>query len=100
MPFGFNVFAESCVAFFSFFCFHVFQGGDKIYCSWDKCHCSGTVHVLFMGPTAILFRKKIKNGSHGNIHTFKNYFVTVFSVSVFSFSKNKFNPNTPYLYFK
>ena len=33
----------------------------------------------------------IKNGSHGTIHTFKNYFATVFSV----FSKNKLYPNGP-----
>ena len=37
----------------------------------------------------------IKNGSHNTIYTYKNYFATVFSVSVFSFSKNKLNPNTP-----
>ena len=37
----------------------------------------------------------IKNGSHDTIHTFKNYFATVFSVSVFSFSNNKLNPNGP-----
>ena len=35
-------------------------------------HCSSTVHAF----------KNIKNGSHGTIHTFKNYLVTVFSVSV------------------
>ena len=29
--------------------------------------------VLFMGPTITLL-KKIKNRSHGTIHTFKNYF--------------------------
>ena len=52
-----------------------------------------TVHALFMGPTTTLFRKKIKNGSHSTIHTFKNYFATVFSV--FNFSNNKFNPNGP-----
>ena len=56
-------------------------------------HCSGTVHALFMGPTTTLLKKYIKNESHGTIYTFKNYFATVFSV--FSFSKNKFNPNTP-----
>ena len=56
-------------------------------------HCSGTVHVLFMRPTTILFRKNIKNESHGTIHTFKNYFDTIFSV--FNFSNNKFNPNRP-----
>ena len=44
-------------------------------------HCSCTIHTLFMGPTTTLFRKKnIKNGSHGTIHTFKNYFATVFSI--------------------
>ena len=52
-----------------------------------------TVHTLFMGPIAILFRKIITNRSYGTIHTFKNYFVTVFSV--FSFSKNKLYPNGP-----
>ena len=34
----------------------------------------------------------IKNGSHGTIHTFKNYFATVFSV--FSF---QLYPNGPWL---
>ena len=37
----------------------------------------------------------IKNWSHSTIYTFKNYSTIVFSVSVFSFSKNKFNPNGP-----
>ena len=40
----------------------------------------------------------IKNGSHGTIHTFKNYFVTMFSVFSFQFSvfsNNKLNPNGP-----
>ena len=42
--------------------------------------------ALFTRPTSTLFRKKnIKNESHGTIHTFKNYFVTVFSI--FSFNK-------------
>ena len=59
-------------------------------------HYSGTVHVLFMGPTSTLL-KKIKNESHNTIHTFKNYFVIVFSV--FSFSNNKFNPNGPNIVF-
>ena len=40
--------------------------------------------------------KNIKNKSHGTIHTFKNYFTTVFLD--FSFSNNKFNPNGPYVY--
>ena len=66
---------------------------DRIHCSWTVralfMHCSNTVH---MGSTTILL-KKIKNGFHSTIHTFKNYFATVFSV--FSFSKNKFNLNEP-----
>ena len=56
-------------------------------------HCSSTVHALFIRPTVTLFKKNIKNGSHGIIHTFKNYFATVFSV--FSFNKNKLYPNEP-----
>ena len=39
-------------------------------------YCAYTVHVL----------KNIKNGSHGTIYTFKNYFATVFSVFSFQFS--------------
>ena len=52
-------------------------------------YCSRSHKLHFL---AIFF---IKNGSHNTIYTFKNYFATVFSVSVFSFSKNKLNPNTP-----
>ena len=32
--------------------------------------------------------KNVKNGSHGTIHTFKNYFVTVFSVFNFQLYLN------------
>ena len=82
-----------CSFLFFFFPTLVSTFRDRIHCSWTVCalftHCSNTVH---MGPTTTLL-KKIKNGSHSNIHTFKNYFVTVFSV--FSFSKNKFNLNEP-----
>ena len=39
----------------------------------------------------------IKNGSHDTIYTFKNYFASMFSVLVFSFSKNKLYPNGPYI---
>ena len=46
-------------------------------------HCNSTVHAF----------KYIKNESHDTIHTFKNYFTTVFSV--FSFNNNMFNPNGP-----
>ena len=37
----------------------------------------------------------IKIGFHGTIHTFKNYFATVFLVFNFQFQQNKFYPNKP-----
>ena len=62
----------------------------------DFVNCEQCICVLFMIPQIILFSNFfIKNGSHNTIYTFKNYFVTVFSVLVFNFSKNKLNPNTP-----
>ena len=80
--------------FFLFFCFHAFKGAKftvhetnftvyilLYHCLCTVYYCSSTVHTL----------KNIKNGSHGTIHTFKNYFAPVFSV--FSFNNNKFNPN-------
>ena len=57
----------------------------------EQCICA-----LFMDPQITLFNNFfIKNGSHGTIHTFKNYFATVFSVFSFQFQQNKFYPNTP-----
>ena len=51
-----------------------------------------TIAILFMYCSSIVnVFKNIKNMSHDIIHTFKNYFVTVFSI--FSFNNNKFNPN-------
>ena len=41
-------------------------------------------HTLFMGPINLFFQQ---NGSYDIIYTFKNYFVTVFSV--FNFQQNK-----------
>ena len=38
-------------------------------------------HALFIGPVNTDFSKiNFKTGSHGTIHTFKNYFVTIFLV--------------------
>ena len=62
----------------------------------DFVNCEQCIYELFTVPQITLFSNFfIKNGSHNTIYTFKNYFATVFSVSVFSFSKNKLNPNTP-----
>ena len=65
----------------------------------DFVNCEQCICVLFTVPQITFFSKFfIKNGSHNIIYTFKNYFAIVFSVSVFSFSKNKLNPNTPLLF--
>ena len=54
----------------------------RVFCFLRKLslftHCSSTVH----GTHGYFIKKKyIKNGSYGTIYTFKNDFVTVFSVS-------------------
>ena len=49
---------------FFFFSFFFFFFPECVSALGDKC----TIHVL----------KNIKNGSHGTIHTFKNYFATMF----------------------
>ena len=56
-----------------------------------------TVHyVLFMDPQIPFFSNFfIKNGSHGTIYTFKNYFATVISAISFQFQQNKSYPNRP-----
>ena len=62
----------------------------------EKClqlHCAffSGFRALFTRSASTSFSKKnFKTGSHGIIHTFKNYFVTVFLV----FS-NKQYPNSP-----
>ena len=82
-----------CVLFFFFF-FSRFVLGTiitiHVLCQYYSC----TVAILFMHcswVTTTLFRKNIKSESHNTIHTFKNYFTTVFSV--FNFNKNKLYPN-------
>ena len=77
-------------SFFSFFFFFVQPAiVDLSIVNSAPVHCSRV-------PQITLFSNFfIKNGSHNTIYTFKNYFATVFSVSIFSFSKNKFNPNGP-----
>ena len=67
--FGFSV----CVCTFPFF--FIFYAHISLFQETQS-----IVHALFTRPTTTLFRKNIKNGSHGTIHTFKNYFATVFLV--------------------
>ena len=59
-------------------------------------HGEQCIRALFTDPQILLFSNFfIKNGSHGTIHIFKNYFVTMFSVFNFQFYQNKFYPNRP-----
>ena len=94
-------FLLNCVSAFSFFFFfHAFfpqvatvhatvaATFDRSAMNSARMHCSWTHKFHFL---SIFF---IKNGSHGTIHIFKNYFATVFSVFSFQFQQNKFYPNT------
>ena len=78
--FAFCVFLFFFLFFFFPFLMHAFLFlGDKV-------HCSCTVHILFThcsrdSQPLYLEKKYIKNESHSTIHTFKNYFATVFSIS-------------------
>ena len=82
---------ESFVAFSRFF-FFLFVPAAL----FDQVNREQCIRALFTDPQISFFSNFfIKNGSHDTIHTFKNYFATVFLVSVFSFSKNKLNPNGP-----
>ena len=84
----------SCVLELRFSLLLFFLGSAAIvdFVSNKQCIC-----VLFTVSQITLFNNFfIKNGSHSTIYTFKNYFATVFSVSIFSFSKNKLNPNEPF----
>ena len=82
---------SSHVFLFFFFFFFFFSSPQQLTLSTVN-----SAYVTIYSPTNYTFQQLffIKNGSHNIIYTFKNYFATVFSVSVFSFSKNKLNPNT------
>ena len=76
--------------FAPFFFFHAFQRQNMyssrnfllFRASVDPVHCSQD------SQTSLFINFFIKNGSHGTIHAFKNYFATVFSV--FNFRKISF----------
>ena len=79
---------------FNVFCFYFLVPAAL----FDQVNREQCIHALFTDPQISLFSNFfIKNGSHDTIHTLKNYFATMFSVSVFSFNKNKLNPNGPYM---
>ena len=77
--------------------------GDSGYCSMNSSHIFltfsslyhivGSVHCLWDPQISLFSNFFIKNEFYDIIYTFKNYFATVFSDSIFSFNNNKFNPN-------
>ena len=79
--------------------------GDSGYCLMNSSrtfftfsslyHISGSVYCSWNPQISHFSNFFIKNGSYDTIHTFKNYFATMFSVLIFNFNNNKFNPNKP-----
>ena len=103
-------FAYFVFCFFFFFIFFIVAriSGDKFHCSWTIAIYKfdfSTLFITLVGPVhysrdsqiSLFSNFFIKNGFYGTIYTFKNYFAIVFSISVFNFSKNKLNPNGPYV---
>ena len=74
-----------CVFSLFFFSFFFFPVTTFDYFLVNSAH----VHCSRVPQTSLFSHFFIKNWSHSTIYTFKNYFVTVFSV----FSKNKLYPN-------
>ena len=56
---------------------------------------SGLKGIVHKPPSSAKHRFLGKFGSYSTIHTFKNYFVSVFLAISFQFSANKRYPNTP-----
>ena len=110
--FGSTLHLVSCVFPFYFILFYFIffthfppQAATVHHCSWivaatfDQAFREPCIRALFTDPQISFFSNFfIKNGSHGTIHIFKNYFITVFLVFSFQFQQNKFYPNGPYLY--
>ena len=94
--FGFT-FHHVCVLFFFFFFFffHVFLEEWTVAANVDF-FSEQCIRALFTDPQISFFINFfIKNGSHGTIYTFKNYFTTVISAISFQFQQNKSYPNRP-----
>ena len=84
------------IFFFSFSFFFFF--GSRTCWLFVREQC---IRALFTDLQISFFNHLfIKNGSHDTIHTFKNYFTTVFSVFSFQFQQNKIYPNRPIEFLK
>ena len=90
--FGFELFCQ-CLRLRLFLAI-VFYFSTR-HCLQQNKHTSGSrpVHYSRDPQTSLFSNFFIKSGFHSTIHTFKNYFATMFSV--FSFQQNKLYPNGP-----
>ena len=105
--FGFAFYAFTFAAFFLFFFFFFFTRFLPLAATVHVRYMNSSrniwpvfreqyIRVLFTDPQILFFINFfIKNGSHGTIYTFKNYFATVISAISFQFQQNKFYPNRP-----
>ena len=78
---------------FSVFCFYFYFLFQPYYLTKSTVN-SAFMHCLRTHKFYFSVTFSLKMGLM-TIHTFKNYFAIVFSVSVFSFNKNKLNLNGP-----
>ena len=93
-PFGFGVLrVYVCKSRFVIFFFFLVTAA-----LFDQVNCEQWMHCSWVPQIPLFSHFFIKNGLHGTIHTFKNYFATVFLVLVFNFSKYKLNPNGPFIF--
>ena len=75
-----NASAYGVFLFRFFFFMQAFLGRRQSCCSHTQSYRSRTIHDYSLDLQPLYLEKNIKNRSHGTIHVFKNYFVTVFSV--------------------
>ena len=90
---------------FFFFFFHAFSPHLRLLFMYGIWTVTATFDQFFMNNTRMYCSRThkfhffinffIKNGSHGIIYTFKNYFATVISAISFQFQQNKSYPNRP-----
>ena len=90
-----HVFSSSAFSAFFFLIFFIFVLAVVV----DQFSHEQCTRILFMDPQISLFNNFfIKNWSHSTIHTFKNYFATIFSVFNYQFQQNKFYSKRPLVF--
>ena len=70
---------DTCMWQASAFHFFFFWFGKACFCGYFQ-FSMGLMYCLRDSQTSLFIHFFIKNGSHDTIYTFKNYFVTIFSI--------------------